>query len=126
MKKNVVDEEEVCIIADYMNRPSSSKKYFEREINQLSNVYNSIRAHSESFILLQLSDLLLGSVIFQWRRKIGNINENSNRAKAKKKFTDYLASKLNFPDNKNCELPFAQNVTTRDPFYFSVWQLRLS
>lgn len=115
----------LCVIADYMNRPSKSDKYFELEINTLPEVFNTIRAHSETFILLQLTDLLLGSVVFQWRQKRGYVKD-SNRAKAKIEFVNHLISKLIIPTKNQTDFPLAQHITINKPFYFNVWPLRLS
>jgi len=115
----------LCVIADYMNRPTKSDKYFEPEINSLPEVFNTIRAHSETFILLQVVDLLLGSVIFQWRQKNGYVKD-SNRGRAKTQFVDHLISKLVIPPEKQAKYPLAQHITINQPFYFNVWPLRLS
>lgn len=115
----------LCVIADYMNRPAKSDKYFELEMNSLPEVFSSIRAHSETFILLQLTDLLLGSVVFQWRQNNGYVKD-SNRARAKTEFVNYLISKLIIPSDKQTECPLAQHITINKPFYFNVWPLMLS
>lgn len=115
----------LCVIADYMNRPNITDKYFEEELNKVSNVINTLRAHSETFTLLQLCDIFLGSVVFQWREKKGFL-QNSNRAKAKKQFVDYLVGKLEIPSNKDGESPLSQSITCHKPIYFSVWPLKLS
>ncbi len=112
------------IIADYMNRPLESDKYFEKELDFLSGVFRTIRANSESFLLLQLTDLLLGSVVFQWRQA-NNFVKDSNRAKAKREFVNHLISKLKIPAGKRSKYPLAQKITCNDP-YFSVWPLKLS
>jgi hypothetical protein len=124
-EKNCADKDKLCVIADYMNRPSDSDIYFEKELNELPSVLNTLRAHSETFTLLQVCDLLLGSVVFQWRQKNGFVS-NSNRAKAKKDFVGYLVSKLIVPTAKKSDLPLAQSVTCNSPIYFSVWPLKLS
>ena len=69
VQNNCDSDGKICVIADYMNRPSGSSIYFENELNQLPNVFNTLRAHPETFTLLQVCDLLLGSVVFQWRQK---------------------------------------------------------
>lgn len=115
----------LCVIADYMNRPTKSDKYFELEINSLPEVFNTIRAHSETFILLQLADLFLGSVVFQWRQRNGYV-KNSNRARAKTEFVNHLISKLIIPPSKQAQYPLAQHITINRPFYFNVWPLELS
>ncbi|MEK7080574.1 MAG: DUF3800 domain-containing protein [Patescibacteria group bacterium] len=112
------------IIADYMNRPSASDKYFEKELDFLSGVFRTLRANSESFLLLQLTDLLLGSVVFQWRQA-NNFVKDSNRAKAKIEFVNYLISKLKIPAEKKNNYPLAQKITCNNP-YFSVWPLKLA
>ena len=107
-----------------MNRPSKSDEYFEKELDSLPGVFRTIRANSESFLLLQLADLLLGSVVFQWRQA-NNFVKNSNRAKAKIEFVNYLISKLKIPIEKRSNYPLAQKITCNNP-YFSVWPLKLS
>lgn len=124
-QNNCGEGNKLCVIADYMNRPSDTETYFESELNMLPNVFNTLRAHSETFTLLQMCDLMLGSVVFQWRQKNGFVKD-SNRAKAKKEFIDYLISKLVLPDSKRSDHPLAQSMTCHNPIYFSVWPLRLS
>jgi len=118
-------DDNLCVVADYMNRPAKSDKYFETEINTLPKVFNTIRAHSETFILLQVTDLLLGSVVFQWKQKNGCVKD-SNRARAKIGFVDHLISKFIIQPNKKNQYPLAQHITINSPFYFNVWPLRLS
>ncbi len=122
--KHNCGEDKVVIIADYMNRPRESKKFFETELEQLPNVFKTIRANSESFLLLQLTDLLLGATVFQWRQANGFV-KNSNRAKAKIEFTNHLITKLRIPENKKIVCPLAQKITCNQP-YFNVWPLQLS
>lgn len=124
-EKNCVNEENLCVIADYMNKPRGETIYFERELNSLPNIFNTLRAHSETFTLLQICDLILGAVVFQWRQKCGFVSD-SNRAKAKKELVNHLINKLVIPANKKLEYPLAQDITINKPFYFSVWPLKLS
>jgi len=124
-QNNCGQGESICVIADYMNRPREADTYFEQELNALPNIFNTLRAHSETFTLLQICDLMLGSIVFQWRQKNGFVTD-SNRAKAKKEFVDYLISKLTIPPNKKSEYPLAQSITCHKSVYLSVWSLRLS
>lgn len=124
-QKNCGERNSLCVIADYMNRPKNANIYFENELNALPNIFNTLRAHSETFTLLQACDLMLGSVVFQWRQKNGFVKD-SNRAKAKKEFVDYLANKLTIPFSKKLNYPLAQSITCNKPIYFSVWPLKLS
>lgn len=124
-QKNCDEGNKLCVIADYMNRPADTDVYFENELNTLPNIFNTLRAHSETFTLLQICDLMLGSVVFQWRQKNGFVKD-SNRAKAKKEFVEHFIQKLIIPDNKKSDYPLAQSITCNRPIYFSVWPLRLS
>lgn len=124
-KNNCGKDDRVTVIADYMNKPRDSKMYFETELNKLPNVFNTLRAHSETFTLLQICDLMLGSVLFQWRQSRGLV-EQSNRAKAKKEFVEYLVGKLKIPNNKASDYPLSKAFTCPAPLYFSVWPLKLS
>lgn len=51
-QKNCGEENKLCAIADYMNRPRGADTYFESELNTLPDVFNTLRAHSETFTLL--------------------------------------------------------------------------
>lgn len=124
-QNNCGQKDGLCVIADYMNRPSESDIYFETEINKLPKVFNTLRAHSETFTLLQICDIILGSVVFQWKLKNGFVKD-SNRARAKKEFVNHLVNKLIIPTNKKSEYPLSQDITINNPFYFSVWPLKLS
>lgn len=124
-QNNCGEGNKLCVIADYMNRPADTDIYFENELNTLPDVFNTLRAHSETFTLLQACDLMLGSVVFQWRQKNGFVKD-SNRAKAKKDFVDHLIRKLVIPNNKKSDYPLAQSITCNRPVYLSVWPLRLS
>jgi len=124
-QNNCGSNNKIIMVADYMNRPKNSGVFFEQEINSLPVVLNSLRAHSETFMLIQVCDLLLGSVLFQWRQKHGYV-KGSNRAKAKDEFVRYLVNKLVIPPVKKDNFPLAQAITCRDPIYFSVWPLKLS
>ena len=122
--KHNCSDESMVVIADYMNRPSKSEIYFEKELDKLPNIIKTIRANSESFLLLQLTDLLLGSIAFQYRQK-NNFIKNSNRAKAKIEFVNHLILKLKIPSSKLSQYPLAQKITCNNP-YFNVWPLKLS
>lgn len=125
-ERNHGPEERLCVIADYMNRPKDSTVFFENELAGLSCVFNALRAHSETFMLVQLVDVLLGSVVFQWKQQFGHVAKSSNRASAKAAFVSHLLSKLEIPTNKTSDYPLAQAITCNRPFYFSVWPLKPS
>jgi len=121
--KNCNRDEQLCVVADYMNRPVASEVHFEHELSALPQVFGALRAHSETFILLQLCDLLLGSVLFQWRDARG-LAGGSNRAVAKRYFVNHLTQKLGL--DPVTPHPLARAITVCQPAYFSVWPLKLS
>jgi hypothetical protein len=122
---NCPENERLCVIADYMTKPTASGRFFEREINTLPSVLNTLRAHSETFMFLQLCDLLLGSVVFQWRQKLGAVSDSRN-ARAKNEFVQHLIGKFTVPAKYATQYPLAQKLTLNQPGYFNVWPLKLS
>ncbi len=124
-KYNCAKEGSLCVVADYMSKPKNSTRFFEVELNRLPNVLNTLRAHSETFMFIQVCDLLLGSTIFQWKQNKGVIT-NSRNARAKIDFVSHLLDKLRIPSIKKITYPLAQKITLNEPIYFSVWPLKLS
>lgn len=66
---NVVGGEKICIIADYMGRPKLSEKFYEPEMRMLPQVYNATVLESHASLYIQLVDVLLGCVVFDFKRQ---------------------------------------------------------
>lgn len=57
------------VIADYLDKPKSSEIFFEKEINKLDSVINTCRVESDACLFVQLVDVLLGSVVYDYKLK---------------------------------------------------------
>ena len=107
-------------ILDFLHKPNDEQEIVEI-LNKLNNVVNAIQADSKCHILLQISDLFLGAVIFELKYKMGLFPTKSNKVKARKDFGEYLCQKLgisnlsdNFVDNNGYKMLILPNKKIRD------------
>jgi hypothetical protein len=114
VKKNIDSNEQLCVIADYLGRPKSSTKYFEKELTLLPNIYNVCMIESHASLYIQLVDVLIGCIVYDFKINRGVLTQID---KFKKKVCDFLKAKL----NRDC---LAENFTARSPNYFSVWEFK--
>ncbi len=121
--KSVSFREKLSVVVDYMCRPKSSDRLFEVELGKAKSVSNVIRSQSIAFPLLQLSDLLLGVTLHQWKQAAGYV-QDSNRSRCKQAFVDHVMSYLQIPKNRQAKYPLAQAVTVKKDVYFRVIPLK--
>ena len=113
INKSVVGEDEICIIADFLGKPKVSNKFFEPEIRKVKGVYNAAFLESHSSLFIQLVDVLVGCVVFDFRRsRQPNVKHDS----VKGKVTDFLKNKLGVED-------LAKNIAIEHPSCFNIWEL---
>jgi hypothetical protein len=108
-------------IVDLQNKPDSAVDYVGEAICNISAVSGCLRATSDMSVYLQLTDLLLGCVQFDWNDQKGSYNPSSRRAEAKRHLTTFVKSKLRIPPDE----PFVsleRNFRRRTkPSTFTVW-----
>lgn len=80
------------VIADYLDKPKKSKLYFETEVNQLESVVNSCRVESDACLFIQVVDVLLGAVVYDY--KIKYIFESEDRDEPKTQIVRLLRKEL--------------------------------
>ena len=81
--------EKATLIADFNHRPKVAKSDFGVELRSLDCINNAMMLQSIGTPLIQLCDLLLGSVIFQKKLTTDKLKP-SNRTKAKMEFVNSL------------------------------------
>lgn len=115
LKHNVKPEKPCIVLADYIHKPKKCSHYLETELKLLPQVDNATMLESESANLIQLIDLLVGCVTFQFRRR-----ENSSRSvnESKAAVSDYLMNKLDIAT-------LAQDFSVQKPVFFEVWEYKL-
>ena len=115
---------QLCVLADDLTRPSIVQKSFERSLsdaivfrlkkqNMPDNIFGVSRLESHSSLLLQVVDILLGCVMFDYKNQVGLISEKL--AVKQEMVVERLREKLNTKS-------LAQNKTYHKPNYFSVWE----
>lgn len=116
----------LCILADDLTKPSNIQKSFERSLadaisyrlnkSQMpDSIFGVSRLESHSSLLLQIVDVLLGCVMYDYKKTVGLISDKLSEKQ------DLVVSNLR---NKLSCANLAQNKTYHKPSYFSVWELK--
>ena len=80
-------------VLDFAHKPAD-KQDIVKLLNVSKQVVNAMQSDSKSQILLQVTDLLLGSVLFEIKYKLGHFPNLTQKVKARKDFIKYLAYKF--------------------------------
>jgi hypothetical protein len=105
-------QDECVIIADYLNKPVSSPRYFESEMRAVPSVLNATMLESRASLFIQLIDLIAGAVVYDFRRAAETPHTSSP---SKIAVNDYLRGLVREPS-------LARDLTVNTPVYFSVWR----
>ena len=116
----------VCILADDLTKPRNVQKSFENSLKDAINyrlgkrgigdaVFGITRLESHSSLLLQVVDVLLGCVMYDFKIKAGLISEML--AKRQGVVVEKVREILEVSD-------LAVNKTSHQPSYFSVWKFK--
>ena len=112
IKNNIKPNDKVCVIADFLGKPKTSNKYYEPEIKALSEVYNATVLESHASLFIQLVDVLVGCVVYDFRRS----------RQSEKKFDIIKGRVCDFLRGKLGVKTLDANLTLHQPNYFSVWE----
>ncbi len=114
LKKNIRQNEKICVIADYLQKPKISRKDYSREIQKLEGIFNACMLESHASLFIQAVDVLLGCVIRAYGMKTNP-----------EKFIDQYKNQVsNSLKNKLARSSLAHHFTQQSPSYFSVWEFR--
>lgn len=112
---------DVFAIVDLQEKPEKSPDYIEDVLCSVGSVKGCLRATSDMSVYLQLVDVLLGCVQFDWKDQRGFYAGASKRAQVKRDLVNYVKSRLGI----ELKAPF---VSDEQPFNkwgtlssFSVW-----
>ena len=117
---------QICVLADDLTRPRSIRKTFEKSLKDSinfrlakSNISESIfgvaRLESHSSLMLQIVDILLGCVMYDYKKEAGLISK-----KLAQRQEVVVEKTRNILKTKS----LAVSKTFHDPNYFSVWKLQ--
>lgn len=116
----------VCVLADDLTKPKDIEQSFEEALTQKIEqklkqdgieryIFNIARLESHSSLMLQTVDILLGCVMYDFKKQAGLISAKlaQRQEKVVKEVRDILK-----------EPSLAQHFTTNTPSYFNVWKMR--
>ena len=114
-------DEEVCVIADYLGKPTRSDRYFEAELASCTGqaqpspgrVFNACMLDSSSSLAIQIVDLILGGI----RHSFLADREPGARRDAEK---DAVSIRIREHVERRT---LSESFTNDRPRYFSVWEL---
>lgn len=112
---------DVFAIVDLQGKPDSSPEHMEDILCSAESVKGCLRATSDMSIYLQLVDVLLGCVQFDWKDQRGYYPETSKRAQEKRMLVDFVKGKLGI----SSEMPFMeedQSVREWGGQSFTIWK----
>ena len=108
-------------IIDFQDKPSQSSDYIEDILCSVDSVKGCLRATSEMSVYLQIVDMLLGCVQFDWKDQRGYYSATSTRARAKRNLVNFVKNRLGMEQ----ETPFVSDERPfnkwENPSAFSVW-----
>ena len=114
-------DRDVFVIVDLQEKPSKSPVYVEDILCSVPVVKGCLRATSDMSIYLQIVDLLLGCVQFDWKDANGYYSDSSRRADEKRTLVNLVKSRLGLPSEES----FLLDKLSRGwdtPSSFNVWR----
>ena len=113
---------DVFAIVDLQGEPKKSNVHLEDVLCSIPSVKGCLRATSDMSIYLQLVDVLLGCVQFDFKDHAGFYETTSRRAQAKRDLANLLKSKLGM-GREDAFLQAGQSFNRWDaPSTFTVWR----
>ena len=113
----------VFAIVDLQGKPDSSEGELEDVFCSLTHVKGCIRATSDMSVFLQLTDVLLGCVQFDWKDQHGYYAENSRRASAKRQLASFIKTRLGLTKGEWILTPDRNYRRRTNPSVFSAWKM---
>lgn len=116
----------ICVLADDLTKPSGIKETFEetlrkkirsklRKDGKIRSIFNITRLESHSSLMLQLVDILLGSVMYDFKYEAGLISE---------KLSERQGPVVGEVRKNLGKHSLAEHFTTNKPLYFNVWKMK--
>ncbi|MEA2642322.1 MAG: hypothetical protein QOF51_3716 [Chloroflexota bacterium] len=119
LRRRVKEPSFVC--CDWQGKPKHQALALEDELCTLPYVAGCLRVTSEMSAFIQVTDLLLGVVAFDWREAHGEVATSTN-AGLKRDMARFVKTKLGMAPSSH----FLENGQVyrakRRPLPFSVWQ----
>jgi hypothetical protein len=120
VSKNVGPRDRIFVLADYLSKPKASTKYYEVEVagaraKGRSLVYNACMLESHASLFIQLVDVLVGCVVFDFRMKS---QPEFVPNQFKRELAELMRAKLGVAS-------LAGKLTKDKPNRFTVWPFKM-
>jgi hypothetical protein len=79
LRNSINYNEKIFVVADYFSKPNYSKKFWEKEVNKIPRVFNAIMLESCSTLFLQLTDILIGAVAYDYKITRQGLKSNNSK-----------------------------------------------
>lgn len=93
-------DRDVFAIVDLQDKPDHSSVHIEDTLCAVPAVKGCLRATSDMSVYLQIVDVLLGCVQFDWKDANGYYGTTSQRAQEKRELVEFIKSKLGVPSGE--------------------------
>jgi Protein of unknown function (DUF3800) len=118
--KNVGPKDRIFVMADQQTKPKASTKYYEVEVakakaGQRNPVYNACMMESHASLFIQLVDVLVGCVVFDFRR---THNPDAVTNQYKRDLVELLKKRLGVAS-------LAGKLKRKEPNLFMVWPFKM-
>jgi len=114
---------DVFAIIDLQGKPNDASIYIEDTVCHIPHVVGCLRATSDMSIFLQLVDVLLGCMQFDWNDHQQFYDGTSKRAQAKRNLAAFVKSRFGLAQTDAClARPTSVFRQWRKPSQFSVWR----
>ena len=115
-------DRDVFAIVDLQDKPDKSPLYLEDTLCSTTRVKGCLRATSDMSVFLQLVDVLLGCVQFDWRDARGLYSPSSKRAREKRDLVNFVKARLGLQGTDQL-LPIGEPSQRWDtPSLFTVYE----
>jgi hypothetical protein len=119
LRRRLKEPSFVC--CDWQTRPKNASLSLETELDDLTHVAGSRRMASNMSVFLQVTDLLLGAVSFDWRDAHGQV-QASKSSRPKREVVSFVKAKLGMPPTTRFLAQGQTFFRRKKPFPFTVWQ----
>ena len=101
-------------------KPDRSSVFIEDVLCSVPTVKGCLRATSDMAVYLQIVDVLLGCVQFDWKDANGYYGTTSQRAKEKRELVDFVKSRLGLPSGERMLTKATSSQRWETPSLFTV------
>ena len=113
-------DRDVFAIVDLQDKPDHSSVYVEDLLCSVPSVKGCLRATSDMSVYLQIVDVLLGCVQFDWKDANGYYGTTSQRAREKRELVEFVKNQLGLPSGARMLTKETTSQSWETPSVFTV------